>query len=194
MAQIEPANLQSLKRKRSASEQPQQTKSSIISDDPKVEIGAPEDQILKSREHYNDILDLIVRFEGGFIPAALSLCKIFCKLLAINEIGSKSSKSGKDLRISNWLQKQLDRYEVALFQMLQKPSASKQSAALTMLMQLVKAKVGGLGTTASTYGQYARILDNITSRHELEPARNLFLSKYLSIFYDIQCHTVAYLG
>lgn len=168
---------------------PKKVKRHIGSGCSQDEINGIEDSILESRKNYNNILDLLSLTKKGNPSAAVASCRVFCRLIAINELGSKHAKSGNDFTISEWLQDKLTKFESLLLKMLQSTNSVQQSTALSLWMQLTKQKAEFSTSTNDlvlTGGNFTPLLQILTSNSGLDTARTMFINEFLSRYYDIQ--------
>lgn len=157
-----------------------------------------ERSILESRKHYNCIIELLdyLRKDGrGNINvfAAVSLCRIFCKLLALDEMGNPRSKSGDEATIAKWLEERLEFFQSVLLQTLGSEHEAEQHAALTIIMQLVKGKHKQITKVAHfswEKGLFASMMQTLGTTLSAAEARRSFNDDYISRYADIRFYTL----
>lgn len=120
------------KRKQSAREQVRTgTKRRAISktEDAETErIRKLEEQIAESRKYYNNIVTLLsmLNDQSPNLMVAVSLCRIFCRLLVGGQLQKPKGASEQDLILVAWLRERYREYQVELLDLLHDPSASVQ--------------------------------------------------------------------
>ena len=102
------------------------------SDDAQARILLLETQILDSRRHYNGIADLIAEFgtqarrDGTAIIAAISLCRVFSRLIAAGNMNNPKGGPDDELLVIQWLKERHKEYMEELFVMLAEGSVPEQ--------------------------------------------------------------------
>jgi len=114
-------------------------------DDPQAHILLLESEILESKKNYNNIAALIgiAQKETAFrddkaLMAAVSLCRIFLRLLAAGRLVTKKGASEKETTIARWLRDRLVEYKMTLRAMYSREEWA--STVLTLSMRLLKAE------------------------------------------------------
>ena len=157
-----------------------------------------ETGILENRKNYNSIVKLLdfVNDESAGddrnVLSAIALCRIFCRLLALDALGSTKGKPENEVRISQWLSEKLDTFEAKLLQMLEFSNHGTQNTALTLLMRLLKHKAktsGSSGDGVWQRGLFPSILRPLLSTSTGSAARNDFVTEYLAKYHDIRFYT-----
>ncbi|KAJ8070850.1 hypothetical protein OCU04_001213 [Sclerotinia nivalis] len=132
------------KRKRAVSEKgpSKRARSESSEEDPQAQILLLENEIFESKKHYNNIARLIGiardDSEGAdaSILAAISLCRVFTKLIVLGGLQKTKETSGKDATVIQWLKERYSEYKIILLDMLSQEDAA--STALTLCMRMLK--------------------------------------------------------
>ncbi|CAK7225614.1 Maturation and nuclear export of 40S ribosomal subunits interacting protein [Sporothrix bragantina] len=164
------ATIKAAKRKRSAkTDAPRKrTKSESGSDDDMADETSVQDrilllegQILESKKHYNNIVELLEMTKGKEgededvsndeeeeeedndspqLAAAVALCRVFMRLLAAGSLNLARSMSDKEVTVVRWLKDRMAEYETVLFSLLAGQAGDDAAAtALTLAMRLLQA-------------------------------------------------------
>ncbi|CAG8952330.1 hypothetical protein HYFRA_00001075 [Hymenoscyphus fraxineus] len=136
----------SAKRKRVSSEKKPikraRSESSDEEEDTQAQILLLENEIFESKKNYNNIAKLIKIFTSekedpdDSVVAAISLCRVFTKLLVAGDLESKAKASEKELIVAKWLRERYSEYKAALLDLLGEEGIS--ATALTLCMRLLK--------------------------------------------------------
>jgi U3 small nucleolar RNA-associated protein 19 len=92
-----------------------------------------ESQISESRRHYNNIATLLSISQGSDkqnendIAAAVSLCRVFCRLMVNGNILVTKRSADAEAMIVQWLEERYDDYLEVLLAMLKGPSTRQVS-------------------------------------------------------------------
>ncbi|EON97753.1 putative nucleolar complex protein 4 protein [Phaeoacremonium minimum UCRPA7] len=187
------------KRKRSATKEPPKKRArseSSEENDPQAEILLLENAIFESKKNYNNITTLIEisqNHNGGAelaLVAAVSLCRVFIKLLASGNLLRKKDSPEKEIVLVHWLRDRLAEYKTALLSMFDKEELA--TSALTVSMRLLKAE-----------GQYLSEKDDITFPRVFlsqivssimqpgvdDAVRKEYLEKFVDEFDDVRFYT-----
>lgn len=139
---------QSVKRKRTSSEKkPVKRARSESPDDSEGEDGQAqilllETEIFESKKHYNNIATLVnilgtqSEETDNSVLAAISLCRVFTRLMVSGDMVRKQGASEKDVVVLKWLKEQYTQYKAGLVGMLAYEGVA--STALTLCMRLLK--------------------------------------------------------
>lgn len=91
-----------------------------------------ETQISESRKYYNNIVTLISMFnvvdsaESPNLVVGVSLCRVFCRLLAAGHLNKPKSATEQDLILVAWLRERYQEYQSALVAVLRNAEPSSQ--------------------------------------------------------------------
>lgn len=89
-----------------------------------------EQQVRESRKHYNNIVTLIRTFRedesGKRVIAAISLCRVFCRLMAAGSMSRANGAPDGELIIVQWLRDRYREYSNLLLGMLRRGDRSRQ--------------------------------------------------------------------
>lgn len=174
------------KRRRSSNEE---------AEDPNAKILLMEQGILESKKNYNDIatlLSIASRYEDGedeSTLAAVTLCRIFLRLLAQGSLIAKKGLSEKDAVVVGWLKDQFSQYKTLLQNMLEDEDLAV--TALTLCMRTLKAEGEHL-YDKEEYTFPQAFLENIVAvliTSDNEDARKAFLESYVEEYDDIRYYT-----
>lgn len=154
-----------------------------------------ESQILESRQHYNNIATLLqyCRDDVGWgkrgITAAVALCRIFCRLMAMGNLSKPRQSPENEVVIVQWLQSQLDSYKAMLLDLLSAADPGMQSTALTLLMRLLKGESESSVANQENgwrHGTFSSLVSKIISSDSADAVREEFMEKYLEPFDDVR--------
>ncbi|TAQ83325.1 hypothetical protein B7494_g8349 [Chlorociboria aeruginascens] len=135
----------STKRKRVSSEKrsSKRARSESSEEDAQAQILLLENEILESRKNYNNIATLIKILqtddEGAdqSIFTAVSLCRVFTRLMAMGDMSRDKKTSEKDVVVVQWLTERYSEYKTTLLLLLEEDVTS---SALTLCMRLMKSE------------------------------------------------------
>ena len=163
-----------------------------------------EEKILASRTNYNDIHTLLgylqsngVSEEEEMIIAAVTLCRVFCKLMARGNLSKTQEASSNEATIVHWLKERLQDYEQALLRMLRNANAVTQSTALTMILRLFKEQALNLDLSEKAVwqnGVFGHLIRTLVEEEVVEETRLEFVEKYVEGHEDVRYYTFACLG
>lgn len=165
-----------------------------------VEIARLEAEIQQSQKHYNNIKTLLALSEEqaqngtNSDSAAISLCRVFSRLLSEGHLQVSRSASENAAIITEWLRGCFSEYLKQLYARLYSKVGYK--TALTLLMQLAREEV--LASKASPEsawrtGVFAKTVMALIKG--IEPvhgdARLMFEEEFMNRYDDIKCNTFA---
>jgi U3 small nucleolar RNA-associated protein 19 len=197
-----------VKRKRKSAEGPSKKKKKARSesgdesggdnDNQQSQILLLENGILESRKNYNNIstlLSIAKKYEeeedvDTAVVAAVSLCRVFIRLLANGNLTTKKGASEKEQTVLRWLRERLSEYRTILVSMLQHDGAAM--TALTLGMRLLKAEAEyAKGSEDYSFpGQsFAAILEGLLQPEVDEDVRDEFGEKFVGEYDDIRFYT-----
>ena len=157
-----------------------------------------EKDILESRKNYNSIVLLLEHMreqdvsDGRDTAAAIALYRVFCKLMAVGHLAKNVQASEEEIVVVQWLRERLEEYEVALLGFLQSGDPTKQVAAVTLVMRLIKEKAMHLTTSESV--RWNSVLFNevmqglLASRNGVSMIHD-YVDNYVTKHADIRLHT-----
>lgn len=184
------------KRKRSNVEKRplKRVRSESDEDDTQAEILLLENEVFESKKHYNNIAKLVkilknIKSEDSIV-AAISLCRIFARLMASGDLVRNKSSSEKEVVVIQWLRERFSEYKQALLVLLQQDGAG--STILTLAMRTLKSE----GTHLLNGQEYnfpnvflADILRALLRSQTDSSIRNEFSEKYVEENDDIRFYT-----
>ncbi|PGH12715.1 hypothetical protein AJ79_04075 [Helicocarpus griseus UAMH5409] len=196
----------SKKRKKDAAAEPKQlsSKRRAVADDntsdEKKMIQELEDQIAESRKYYNNIVTLLSLFvtedaaKAPNLTAAVSLCRVFCRLLAGGQFNKPKNATEQDLILVAWLKERFQEYQQGLITVLKKAEPSAQIASLSLCMRLVKEQSvnGGAGAEVGVWkgGYFGTVVDALCEAQDGERVRSEFIEKYMNEYHDAAFYTL----
>ncbi|OJD17061.1 hypothetical protein AJ78_02809 [Emergomyces pasteurianus Ep9510] len=194
----------SKKRKKDASEPKQQSsKRRAVADDgdgDKNRIQLLEDQIAESRKYYNNIVTLLSLFitedtaKSPNLTAALSLCRVFCRLMAGGQFNKPKGANEQDLILVAWLKERYQEYQQGLITVLKKAEPPAQIAALSLCMRLIKEQSvnGGAGTEIGVWkeGYFNDVIAALIETQDGERVQSEFIEKFLKEYHDVAFYTL----
>ncbi|OAX83068.1 hypothetical protein ACJ72_02572 [Emergomyces africanus] len=190
----------SKKRKKDASEPTEQSskRRAVAEDDndgDKNRIQVLEDQIAESRKYYNNIVTLLSLFitedaaKSPNLTAALSLCRVFCRLMAGGQFNKPKGANEQDLILVAWLKERYQEYQQSLITVLKKTEPPAQIAALSLCMRLIKEQSanGGAGAEISVWkgGYFKDLIAALIEAQDGERVRSEFIAKFLNEYHDV---------
>ncbi|KAI9831892.1 MAG: hypothetical protein M1819_004614 [Sarea resinae] len=170
------------------------------SEDPQARILLLESQILESRRHYNNIAALIGTLrepagdEHNDMAAAISLCRVFCRLRAAGSMARAKGTSENEAIIIQWLKERYREYTETLLGILRTSDPFRQITVLTLLMRLVKdeaTQTKGSEEYAWLSGLFPRLVRALLEASPGEEVREEFVEKFVKEYDDIRFYTCA---
>lgn len=160
-----------------------------------------EEQILKSRDNYNNIVQLqtivgnVERKPKTATLAAVALCRVFCRLIATEQLVKHKQDTDADVQVLQWLKQRSQDYTQSLLRWIGSPDATLESTALTLLMRIVKEETSqgtrradqAWRTDRSTFG---RLITALVHTTDAEGAREEFVDKYVEEHDDVRFYTM----
>ncbi|KAL1952545.1 hypothetical protein VTO42DRAFT_4829 [Malbranchea cinnamomea] len=191
---------QSFKKRKKDGEERPATKRRAVSkdaDNEKARIQELEDQIAESRKYYNNIVTLLsmlhAETESPCMIVAVSLCRVFCRLLAGGHLNKLDGASEQDQILFAWLRERYQDYQQALLLILRNGGAAQQTAALALSMQLIKEHSTHLiGSEVQVWnnGFFSDVVAAMVEARDGERVRTEFIKKYVKEYHDIAVYTM----
>ncbi|KAL9005784.1 MAG: hypothetical protein Q9188_001450 [Gyalolechia gomerana] len=162
-----------------------------------------ESQIIESRQHYNKIPTLIRYCQDHnvnsrrAITAAVALCRIFCRLMAVGSLSEPRNAPENEVVIVRWLRSQIELYRTILVDILASADPALQSTALTLLMRLLKEEAESLALKPERIwqeGSLPSIILRITNPATSHETREEFVGKYMQPYDDVRYYGFACLS
>jgi U3 small nucleolar RNA-associated protein 19 len=183
------------KRSRSTSSDSDSDSDSDV-EDRQAEILLLENAILESRKNYNNITTLIGIAQKGnedteqAVVAAVSLCRVFIRLLAAGSLTKKKGASEKEETVVRWLRERLSEYRTILTSMLQQEEAALSAS--TLSMRLLKAESQYLNGSGEYHFPAASFTEFVSGLFQPEvdgSVRKEFIEKFVDEYDDIRYYT-----
>ncbi|KAK5174077.1 Maturation and nuclear export of 40S ribosomal subunits interacting protein [Saxophila tyrrhenica] len=176
-------------------------KTIVHSDSTQADVLLLEEQILESREHYNNIVELqsilsnVEKKPKSATLAAVALCRVLCRLIAREQLVRRKEDTEADVQVVQWLKQRQRDYVESLTGWIGSPDASRESTALTLLMRVVKEETSqesrrseqAWRTDRSTFYMLVKALLEAT---DAEAARVEFVEKYVEEHDDVRFFTM----
>ena len=165
-------------------------------DDEQSQILLLENGIVESRKNYNNITTLIEISQkqgdnaDAAVVAAVSLCRVFIRLLALGNLTRKKDASEKDETIVRWLRERLGEYKENIISMFRLDETAL--TALTLAMRILKAEAEHLHGNSEYIFPAAFLAEIVTALIQPEvdvSARNEFLGAFVNEHDDIRFYT-----
>ena len=171
------------------------TKSISLEPNGHDEILLLESQILESRRHLNSItilLGYVNEKDAKSIFAAISLCRVFCRLMAAGNLSKSQETSKNETLIVKWLKERFQEYKHSLLSMLASEISNRSTTALTLLLELIKEEAEQLKLSEYAVwsnGLFAKLLRILVDVEAIDDARAAFIDNYLLKYDDIRYYT-----
>lgn len=161
-----------------------------------------ENQILQSRRYYNSITTLLGYVKEldpqnaenqKSIMAAVALCRVFCRLIALGNMSKSRELSEDETLVVQWLLERFQEYQSALLFMLASRTPSISTTALTLLMQLIKEGDVQLNVNVDAIwcdGVFPTILQMLVNLKTIDDARAAFVDEYFVKYDDVRYHSL----
>lgn len=167
------------------------------SEDEQSRILLLENKILDSKKHYNNIAALLGLLGDHqkdaqlSVVAAVSLCRVFIRLLATGKLVKRKELTEKELVVVRWLRKRLADYKEALIPMLRREEAAL--TVLTLAMRILKAEAEHLEEKDEyTFPRafFAGMVGAIVDASVDDSVRGEFTEKYVLEYDDVRFFTL----
>lgn len=190
----------SAKRKRASSERrPSKRARSESSDDEdtQAQILLLETEIFESKKNYNNVAKLIKILRAGSeeaddsVVAAISLCRVFTRLMVAGDLVKKQGTTEKEAVVIRWLKERYSEYKASLLELLGEEGVA--STALTLCMRLLKTE-GERLRNGQEYnfptGFLTEIVQVLLKPENDGSARKEFSEKFVEEYDDIRFYTL----
>ncbi|BDD60171.1 hypothetical protein MPDQ_002778 [Monascus purpureus] len=158
-----------------------------------------EEQISESRKHYNNIAALISMLdvdEPGTrqpnLAVAVSLCRVFCRLIAAGNLTESSRAAENEKIIVAWLKERCQEYQKALLSIIRESQSSSQTTALTLCMRLINERaihIPGAENQVWTSGLFKGVFEAVVEARNGQELRSEFLEKFVKPYEDVRYYT-----
>nr|POF12702.1 uncharacterized protein CFP56_09854 [Quercus suber] len=158
-----------------------------------------EEQILVSREHYNNVVKLLELVENvqekpkKATLAAVALCRVFTRLIAGEKLVLRRNDAEAEVEVARWLKDRLRDYTGHLLSWIGSPDAVQEKTAITLLMRIVKSETTQDSKRSeqawrqgSTFPAVIRTLVEVA---DADGARQEFVEKYVEEYDDVRFYT-----
>ncbi|KAL2218967.1 putative ribosome biogenesis protein Noc4 [Thermoascus aurantiacus ATCC 26904] len=168
------------------------------SEDATAKIQELENQISESRKYYNNIATLISMLNVGDsakkpnVAVAVSLCRVFCRLIAGGHLTEMPRAPEPEKIIVAWLKERCQEYQTALLSIMRQADPPTKITALTLSMRLVKERATHLPGAEShvwSSGFFKGVFEAVVEAEDGQLLRSEFISKYLKEYEDIRYYT-----
>ncbi|KAI5306459.1 hypothetical protein KEM56_000807 [Ascosphaera pollenicola] len=204
MARSAQLTAESKKRKKSTtkSAEPSKRRATATASDgdaSRNEIRLLENQIAESRKYYNNIAKLISMLgvadgaENVNLQVAVSLCRVFCRLLAGGQLSKVKGSSEQDQIIVAWLRERLHEYHNALLDVLKHGTPSVQVPVLSLCFRLMKEQsthLFGSETQVWSSEAFPRVVATLLEAFDGDVLRSNFIENFAKKHHDIAVYMV----
>lgn len=162
-----------------------------------------ETQINESRLYYNNVVTLITYLRDDVsgdqrdLAAAVALCRVFCRLMAAGSLAKSREAPDNELIIAEWLKSRFQEYTQILLDLLIRVDLVKQSAALTLLMRLVKDSAAHRTASENSVwrdGLFTMVIKGIIGAEAGKHVRAEFVERYVEKYDDVRFYTFSALA
>ncbi|KAL1965811.1 hypothetical protein VTN77DRAFT_5132 [Rasamsonia byssochlamydoides] len=199
-------NQVSKKRKKSSKEAveqavPSSKRRAVASDqteDDQAKIEELEAQIAESRKYYNNIATLISMLNVGDssrkpnLAVAVSLCRVFCRLIAGGNLKEPNRATEQEKIIVAWLKERCQEYQKALLEIIREGDPSSQITAFTLCMRIISARathLPGSETQVWSTGFFKGVFEALVETEDGDALRSEFVEKFLKEYEDVRYYT-----
>ncbi|KAL2003926.1 hypothetical protein VTN02DRAFT_1622 [Thermoascus thermophilus] len=168
------------------------------SEDATAKIQELENQIAESRKYYNNIATLISMLDAGDsakkpnLAVAVSLCRVFCRLIAGGHLTETPRAAEPEKIIVAWLKERCQEYQTALLDIIRHADPSTKITALTLSMRLVNERATHLPGAEShvwSSGFFKGVFEAVVEAEDGQSLRSEFINKFLKEYEDIRYYT-----
>ena len=159
-----------------------------------------EIQVSESRKYYNNIATLLAMLgveenvKKPNLAVAVSLCRVFSRLLAGGSMTEASRAAENEKIIGAWLKERCQEYQRALVTMMREGNASAQVTALTLSMRLVSERathIPGAETQVWTSGPFKSVFEAVVEADDGQALQSEFTEKFVTTCDDVRYFTFA---
>jgi U3 small nucleolar RNA-associated protein 19 len=219
------SNSVSKKRKKSVKEAveqavPSSKRRAVANDqteDDQAKIEELEAQIAESRKYYNNVATLISMLNVGDssrqpnLAVAVSLCRVFCRLLAGGNLREPNRATEQEKIVVAWLKERFQEYQKALLTIIRGADPSSQVrllvlscettvvetdrfqvTAFTLCMRIVSARathLPGSETQVWSTGFFKGAFEAVVETEDGDSLRSEFVEKFLKEYDDVRYYT-----
>ena len=160
-----------------------------------------EEQIIESREHYNNIVTLqnftnnVDKKPKTALIAAVALCRVFCRLITGEKLIKRKDDTSEDVQIVQWLRQRLRDYAESLIGWIGSPDATQEGTALTLLMRIVKEETSQDSKRAeqawrTEKSTFYSLVQALLEETDAAAAREEFVEKHVKEYDDVRFYTM----
>lgn len=169
-------------------------------EDPQAQILLLENQILESRQHYNNVASLIAFLKESKtrqdqdVVAAVALCRVFSRLSVAGNLSKSKNTPENEAIIVDWLKERYGEYTEALLNLVEHGDATRQNTALTLVLRLLKVDAQYVNTGEDKTwrkGLFSKLIRALIEAETGQEVREEFLEKYVQKYDDIRYYTFA---
>ncbi|CRG91652.1 putative protein C1604,06c [Talaromyces islandicus] len=196
------------KRKKTSKEtaNPSSKRRAVASDkinDEQAKIEELELQISESRKYYNNIATLISMLNGDEsaeqpnLAVAVSLCRVFCRLIAGGDLQKSSKTTEQEQIIVAWLKERLQEYQAALVDIIRYSDPSSQITSLTLCMRIVSVRTTHIPEAENqtwTTGIFQAAFAALVEAKDGQAVRTEFVEKFLQEYDDVRYYTFQWIS
>ena len=127
----------------------------------------------------------------------MALCRVFTRLIVVGALTKSQKNSINEVTVIEWLKERLNEYGDQLFNMLSSEVTQRSSAAITLLMRLVKEQALHLDRSEEAIwrdGLFSKIIQSIVDGAVTSNTKFEFVDRYMQKYADVRYYTVVYLA
>jgi U3 small nucleolar RNA-associated protein 19 len=169
-------------------------------EDAQSQILSWESEILESPDYYGNIASLQQHISQSETQpetatlAAVSLCRVFCRLIASEALVRRKEASDKDAQTTQMLRQRLREYVQGMSAWIGSPDGAMESTALTLLMRVAKEEVSQEPKRAeqawrTSQSVFTLVLKALLEDVDADGAREEFVEKYVEEHDDVRFYT-----
>lgn len=165
-------------------------------EDGQAQILLLENAIFESKKNYNNIATLIKILRNDdedaddSVVAAISLCRVFTRLMVSGDMSKKQVASEKDAVVVKWLRERYSEYKIGLLELLGEEGIAP--TAFTLCMRLLKTEGQHLRTGQDSFpAVFLTDMVRVLLRDDGEGnGRKEFSEKFVEEYDDIRFYTL----
>ena len=185
---------------KSSGVKPRKAPKTSSAEDTQAKVLELEAQILESPDYYGNIVTLqkytseVESHSETATLAAVSLCRVFCRLIASEELVRRKDASDKDAQVVQMLRQRLREYVKGMSAWIGSPDGAMESTALTLLMRVAKEEVSQEPKRAeqawrTSQSVFTLVLKALLEDVNADGAREEFVEKYVEEHDDVRFYT-----
>ncbi|KKA23846.1 Ribosome biogenesis protein Noc4 [Rasamsonia emersonii CBS 393.64] len=126
------------------------------------------------------------------LAVAVSLCRVFCRLIAGGNLKEPNRATEQEKIIVAWLKERCQEYQKALLDIIREADPSSQITAFTLCMRIVSARamhLPGSETQVWSTGFFKGVFEALIETEDGDSLRSEFVEKYVKEYEDVRYYT-----